>query len=75
MVALVFGQSNAGNNGESPGTAQRGVYEYYRGQLLEARDPSPSASTAAISLPKDSIARRTFGSKRFRAAKPDPPRP
>jgi hypothetical protein len=39
MFALVFGQSNAGNGGESPGSAHPGVYEFYRGRLYAARDP------------------------------------
>jgi hypothetical protein len=39
MVALVFGQSNAGNGGESAGPAHPGVFEFYRGNLVEARDP------------------------------------
>ncbi len=39
MVALVFGQSNAGNGGESAGPPHPGVYEFYRGHLYEARDP------------------------------------
>jgi hypothetical protein len=39
MVALVFGQSNAGNGGETRGPSVRGVYEYYRGRIYEARDP------------------------------------
>jgi hypothetical protein len=39
MVALVFGQSNAGNSGETPAPSYRNVFEYYRGRLYEARDP------------------------------------
>ena len=39
MVALVFGQSNAGNSGETRGPSSRGVLEFYRGKLYEARDP------------------------------------
>lgn len=39
MVALVFGQSNAGNSGESPGRERAGVYEFYRGRIFNARDP------------------------------------
>lgn len=39
MVALVFGQSNAGNSGESLGSAHPGVYEYYRKRVYDARDP------------------------------------
>lgn len=44
MIALVFGQSNAGNAGESRMPSQRGVYEYYRGRIFEARDPLLGAS-------------------------------
>ena len=39
MIALVFGQSNAGNGGEKPGLPHRGVFEFYRGRVYEARDP------------------------------------
>jgi hypothetical protein len=39
MVALVFGQSNAGNSGETRGPSYRNVFEYYRGRIYEARDP------------------------------------
>ena len=39
MVALVFGQSNAGNSGETPGPPLPNVFEFYRGRLYEARDP------------------------------------
>jgi hypothetical protein len=39
MVALVFGQSNAGNGGESRGHAHPGVHEFYRGRIYDARDP------------------------------------
>jgi hypothetical protein len=39
MVALVFGQSNAGNSGETRGPSHRNVFEYYRGRIYEARDP------------------------------------
>ena len=39
LTALVFGQSNAANAGETPGAPQAKVYEYFRGELLEARDP------------------------------------
>jgi hypothetical protein len=39
MVALVFGQSNAANSGETPGAANSAVYELYHGRLFEARDP------------------------------------
>src|ERR1051325_5350689 len=40
MVALVFGQSNSSNSGETPKAAATGaVYNYYRGQLYRAEDP------------------------------------
>jgi hypothetical protein len=39
MVALVFGQSNAANSGETPGRPHPGVFEFHRGRVLEARDP------------------------------------
>ncbi len=39
MVALVFGQSNAANSGETLGAEVPGVYEFYRGRLYRARDP------------------------------------
>jgi hypothetical protein len=39
MIALVFGQSNAGNSGETRGRAHPGIYEFYRGRLYAARDP------------------------------------
>jgi hypothetical protein len=39
MVALVFGQSNAANSGETPGTGNPAVYEFYNGRLYQARDP------------------------------------
>ena len=39
MVALVFGQSNAANFGESPHTAREGVYNFYQGKLYAAQDP------------------------------------
>jgi hypothetical protein len=39
MVALVFGQSNAGNSGETLGKEHPGVYELHRGRLYQARDP------------------------------------
>ena len=50
MVALVFGQSNAGNSGESMGQPRRGVYEFHRGQLFEARDPLLGATGDGGSL-------------------------
>jgi len=39
MVALVFGQSNAANAGETAGGAHQGVFELYGGRLYRARDP------------------------------------
>lgn len=39
MVALVFGQSNAANGGETPGAEHPAVYEFYNGRLYQARDP------------------------------------
>ena len=39
MVALVFGQSNAANFGESPLQAREGVYNFYQGKLYAAHDP------------------------------------
>lgn len=39
MVALVFGQSNAGNSGETTSAGRPGVYEFYRGRIYDARDP------------------------------------
>jgi len=39
MIALVFGQSNAGNGGETRGLPHPGVFEFHRGRIYEARDP------------------------------------
>jgi hypothetical protein len=44
MVALVFGQSNSANFGETPRTAKEGVYSFYRGKLYLAQDPLPGAN-------------------------------
>ena len=44
MVALVFGQSNAGNWGESKRTAGPRVFNFFRGSLTRARDPLPGAN-------------------------------
>lgn len=44
MVALVFGQSNAANFGESPRVARLGVYNLYRGYFYRARDPLRGAN-------------------------------
>ncbi len=39
MVALVLGQSNAANSGETQAGESPGVYEFYRGRMYAARDP------------------------------------
>jgi hypothetical protein len=39
MVALVFGQSNAANSGETLAAEAAGVYQFYQGQFYRARDP------------------------------------
>lgn len=39
MVALVFGQSNAANYGETAQAARGAVYNFYQGKLYRARDP------------------------------------
>lgn len=39
MVALVFGQSNAANSGESRTSARGSVYQYYKGKCYRAADP------------------------------------
>lgn len=44
MVALVFGQSNSANEGESPKTAKRNVYSFYKGKCYRAKDPLLGAS-------------------------------
>jgi Carbohydrate esterase, sialic acid-specific acetylesterase len=44
MVALVFGQSNSANFGETPRTAKEGVYSFYHGTLYLAQDPLPGAN-------------------------------
>jgi len=44
MVALVFGQSNAGNWGESPRTAGPRVFSFFRGRYARAKDPLPGAN-------------------------------
>lgn len=43
MVALVFGQSNAANYGETRHTADRRVSVFFDGRLLPAADPLPGA--------------------------------
>ncbi len=44
MVALVFGQSNAGNWGERPISAGPNVFVFFRGRYEPARDPLPGAN-------------------------------
>jgi Carbohydrate esterase, sialic acid-specific acetylesterase len=44
MVALVFGQSNAGNWGESRRTAGPRVFTFFRGRYARAKDPLPGAN-------------------------------
>ena len=44
MVALVFGQSNAGNWGETPRTAGPRVFSFFRGRFARAKDPLPGAN-------------------------------
>ena len=39
MVALVFGQSNSANFGETPKASNPNVYNYYKGKLYRAQDP------------------------------------
>ena len=39
MVAIVFGQSNSANHGESRKRAKEGVYNFYKGKLYRADDP------------------------------------
>ena len=44
MVALVFGQSNAGNWGESRRSAGPRVFYFFRGRFGRAKDPLPGAN-------------------------------
>jgi len=44
MVALVFGQSNAGNWGENRRVAGPRVFNFFRGRYERARDPLPGAN-------------------------------
>jgi hypothetical protein len=44
IVALVIGQSNAGNSGESAVDAGDGVYAFHEGRIYTARDPLPGAT-------------------------------
>jgi Carbohydrate esterase, sialic acid-specific acetylesterase len=39
MVALVFGQSNSANFGETPRKAKEGIYNFHHGKLYIAQDP------------------------------------
>ncbi len=39
MVALVFGQSNSANHGETPYTPKKNVYNYFEGKCYVAADP------------------------------------
>jgi len=39
MVAIVFGQSNSANYGESRKRSKEGVYNFYKGKLYRADDP------------------------------------
>jgi hypothetical protein len=39
MVALVFGQSNSANHGETPYTPKRSVYNFFDGKCYVAADP------------------------------------
>jgi hypothetical protein len=39
MVAIVFGQSNSANYGETRKRAKEGVYNFYKGKLYRAEDP------------------------------------
>jgi len=39
MVAVVFGQSNSCNSGETRHISGQGVYNYYMGRLYKASDP------------------------------------
>jgi Carbohydrate esterase, sialic acid-specific acetylesterase len=44
MVAIVFGQSNSANYGESRKRAKEGVYNFYKGKLYRAEDPLVGAT-------------------------------
>jgi len=45
MIALTFGQSNAGNRGQKPYTSRnKNVLVYAEGRLYHARDPLPGAT-------------------------------
>jgi hypothetical protein len=39
MVALVFGQSNSANYGETPYKSRQSVHNFYKGKLYPAEDP------------------------------------
>ena len=44
MVAVVFGQSNTGNAGQSPLNPGPGVYSFYNGKLYAGYDPLPGST-------------------------------
>jgi len=44
MVAVVFGQSNAGNAGQSPLNPGPGVYSFFNGRLYAGFDPLPGST-------------------------------
>ena len=44
MVAIVFGQSNAGNAGQSPLNPGPGVYSFFNGKLYAGYDPLPGST-------------------------------
>lgn len=50
MIALVFGQSNAANSGQSPGQASDQVYAFFEGHLYPAQDPLPGADGSGGSV-------------------------
>lgn len=44
MVAVVFGQANAGNAGQSPLNPGPGVYSFFNGRLYADFDPLPRST-------------------------------
>ena len=50
MVALVLGQSNAANHGETRASVPENVYSFYHGQCYRAQDPLPGASGSGGSV-------------------------
>ncbi|MCU7552627.1 sialate O-acetylesterase [Chitinophagaceae bacterium LB-8] len=51
MIALVFGQSNAGNYGKSEYTLHNGsVFNYYGGKLYAAKDPLIGTTGTGVSV-------------------------